>query len=177
MSDGKRRLPIVDAPSAPSPGRPSWQWIGIGVGVTFLLWMPLAYVAQLAARGYWARRLGETEPTKWAEAYDRLEGGARIELQAMLGAVLALAFLVAATIGGLVLGRFDEASGLRDATIAGALVAVLAAVLAVVTTVGVGSGWGWLVATVVTGGLGAGAGRLGAWLGRPGRRDVSGGER
>lgn len=168
MSDGKRRLPVVDT-GRPDPSglRPAWQWIGIGVGVMFLFWMPLAYGAQLLARGYWARRLGEADPSKWAEAYERLEGGARLELQLTLGAAPAVAFVVAAVIGGLVLGRFDEASGLRDATIAGALVAVGAGMLAAATSVGVGSILAWLAATAVTGCLGAGAGRLGAWLGRP----------
>ncbi len=136
------------------------------MGVIFLFWMPLAYLGQLAARGYWASRLGETDPAEVAEAYDRLEGGARLELQAVLAGVPAMAFLIAALVGGLVVGRFDEGSGVRDATWAGALVAVVAAILAVVTPSPVGTGPAFVLAMAGVSLLGAGAARLGAWLGR-----------
>lgn len=167
MSDGKRRLPIVDSQRpGPSGARPPWQWMGIGMGVIFLFWMPLAYVAQLAARAYWASRLGETAAVEVAQAYERLDEASRLELQIALGAAPAVAFVVAAVIGGLVVGRFDEGSGLRDATVSGASVAVVVAILALVMSPDVLGGLAWLVATAAISLLGAGAARFGAWLGR-----------
>ena len=105
----KRRLPVLKTPSPEeeeAAARPPWQWIGFGAVGIFAVWLPLAYVAGLAAA-----RVGS-------------EGSARFVAVALLGASLALA----STAGGFLVGRWGaQGVGVREAALAGLAAALIAA--------------------------------------------------
>ena len=104
----KRRLPVLKTPSQEeeeAAARPPWQWIGFGALGIFAVWLPLVYVAGLAAA-----RLGT-------------EGPARVAAVALLAASLALA----AVAGGFLVGRWGgPAVGVREAALAGLAAALIA---------------------------------------------------
>jgi hypothetical protein len=109
----KRRLPVLKTPSAEeeeAAARPPWQWIGFGALGIFAVWLPLVYVAELAAA-----RIGA-------------EGGARVASIVLLAASLAIAALA----GGFLIGRWGgPAVGVREAALAGLAAALIAGGLAV----------------------------------------------
>lgn len=139
MSDAKkRRLPVVKAPApdeTPEP-RPGWQWIGFGVVVIFIAWLPLTIVAQKAVDALVARGAGP--------------------LAIVLPHAVALA--LAATVGGWVIGRFGSV-GWREGALAGAAVGVASVALALASSDG-----SWALVVVV--GLAAAFAALGGALGR-----------
>jgi hypothetical protein len=108
----KRRLPVLKTASPEeeeAASRPPWQWIGFGAVGIFAVWLPLAYVAGLAAA-----RIG-------------LEGAARSVSLAVLAASLALA----STAGGFLVGRWGaHGVGVREAALAGLAAALIAGGLA-----------------------------------------------
>ncbi|WP_437966377.1 hypothetical protein WMF04_43375 [Sorangium sp. So ce260] len=162
MVDGpKRRLPVVGsgAPGAAPPGggtggpekrrlpvlqsggddegeeRPPWHWIALGTVATFIVWLPLAGLANTLLR----RML---ERTGDAAA----QGSVRF---AMVG-LNAIAFALAGVAGGYLVGRFGGRAGRREAAASGAVVAALAWALAL--TEGAPAGalvWALLLAVMV----------------------------
>ncbi|HEY1696768.1 MAG TPA: hypothetical protein VGG39_31625 [Polyangiaceae bacterium] len=105
----KRRLPVLKTASPEeeeAANRPPWQWIGFGAVGIFAAWLPLAYVAGLAAA-----RIG-------------LEGGARPVAVGVMAASLAVASMA----GGFLVGRWGaHGVGVREAALAGLAAALIAA--------------------------------------------------
>jgi hypothetical protein len=107
--DTKRRLPVVRTPSPEeeeAAARPPWQWVGFGAVGIFAVWLPLAYLAGLAAA-----RIGGA-------------GGA----PGLEVAVLAASLAVASFAGGFLVGRWGAGGvGVREAALAGFSAALIAA--------------------------------------------------
>jgi hypothetical protein len=86
--------------------RPPWQWIGFGAVGIFAVWLPLSYLAGLAAA-----RIG-------------VEGSARTVAVGVMVASLAMA----STAGGFLVGRWGaQGVGVREAALAGLAAALIAA--------------------------------------------------
>jgi len=114
--DKKRRLPILQnkAPEEEeTEPRPPWHWSGIGVVVTFLLWLPIAAaIAALTAR-----------LTQNADSPAMGLG--------MLVVGLHLAgFGLATFIGGFFIGKFGGDAGPREGAVSGFVTAAFAVALA-----------------------------------------------
>lgn len=107
MAD-KRRLPVLKTRTPEeeeAAARPPWQWVGFGAVGIFAVWLPLSYVAGLAAA-----RIGA-------------EGSAALLAVVVLGASLA----IASTAGGFLVGRWGaEGVGVREAALAGLAAALIA---------------------------------------------------
>ena len=104
----KRRLPVLKAPvegEDEAPARPPWQWVGFGALAIFVVWLPLAFLAGLAAV--------------------RLGGFADAPLLSV--ALLASGLAVAAGAGGFLVGRWGPGGvGVREAALAGLAAALVA---------------------------------------------------
>lgn len=152
--DGKRRLPVLqgrhDPPGEPPvEERPPWRWVPIGAAATFLAWLPLAALAEGVTR-----RLVAIEDARGAPAPAGI----------WLVAAHALAFFVAGSLGGLLVGRAGGKAGRREATLAGAAAGALAWLIAAAQgTPGGALVWGSLL--VIITGLGAIAGHAGGRVG------------
>jgi len=145
--DTKRRLPVLKTPTEgggddEAPERPPWQWVGFGAVAIFAVWLPLAFLAALAAT--------------------RLGG---VEASLVLALTVSMSSLaLAAVAGGFLVGRWGTAGvGVREAALAGLSAGLIAAVLA---WGGPGAGAGGLVTVVVAVPFAA----LGGWLGLRRRR-------
>jgi hypothetical protein len=115
----KRRLPLLKSAPEPhahasgaepdEPPRPPWQWVGFGALAIFVVWLPLAWLATLAAVRIVA-----------------------IGASPVVGAIpFAASLAVAATAGGYLVGRWGtEGVGVREASLAGLAAALVATVLA-----------------------------------------------
>jgi hypothetical protein len=144
-----RRLPVVQS-SAPedaaAEARPAWQWVLIGGGLVFTIWLPLAMVALALGRWLASTRVELTDP----EAVIRFETSAsaseRMVVSAMILVPIVVSLGVACMAGGALVGRFGGRSGLREALLAG----VVAACTAWVVALAAGALSPWPVA-VVTG--------------------------
>ncbi len=155
--DKKRRLPILQnkAPAADeeeAEPRPPWHWSGIGVVVTFLVWLPIA--AAIAAL---TRRLTENGVTP------------TLGLGILVVALHLLGFWSATFVGGFFIGRFGGEAGPKEGAVSGFVTAAFAVALAAAApgqTIGILI-WGLLLGIV--GGTGAAIGGLGARLGKRGR--------
>jgi hypothetical protein len=111
----KRRLPLLKAtPDEENGGdpRPPWQWVGFGTLAIFVVWVPLSWVATLAAQ-----RMGELDPTP-VHLLER-------------ALPFALGLSLAALAGGYLVGRWGTAgAGVREAALAGLAAALIATALA-----------------------------------------------
>ncbi len=165
MSDPekKRRLPLVQqGPPPDEPGdedRPPWHWSGIGAVATFLVWLPLAAIAaKLGARFADQAELGVSVPDGAATAVPLSA------LFVLIGLQLA-GFLLAASAGGFLVGRFGGKAGPKEGAVGGFVAAAVAwALAAAAPTPGPGAPV-WAVLLVVLGGLGAVSGFWGARAG------------
>ena len=132
----RRRLPVLQEkepePSPPDDDdekRPPWHWVGFGTVAIFAAWLPLSYVAGwFVRRGVGPYVGGATTPEEMAAKIEALDGDQRVRLALiqMLPHVLALA--LGAFAGGFLVGRFGP--GVREATMAGAMTAIIAMTLA-----------------------------------------------
>lgn len=117
MSDQapKRRLPVLqtrdEPPAPPDEERPPWHWSPIGAVATFLVWLPLAALAESLTR----TAASPADPSAAVPAASLW----------MLPAQT-LAFFVGAFAGGFVVGRLGGKAGRKEATLAGVLAGVLA---------------------------------------------------
>ncbi|WP_437673674.1 hypothetical protein [Sorangium sp. So ce131] len=92
--------------------RPPWQWIALGAAAIFLVWLPLAGLANTLL-------LRALEPTGDAAT----PPSARL---VTLGLINVLAFAIAGLAGGYLVGRFGGRAGRREAAASGAAVAATA---------------------------------------------------
>lgn len=120
--DAKRRLPVVQPPGAePEDPRPPWHWVGFGAVAIFVVWLPLAYVAEAVGRRLTAQRLGGGE-THLAE----LSRADRLAVLARIAVPQALALVLAGLAGGFLVTRFGNKTRRRDAAFSGLAVGLLA---------------------------------------------------
>lgn len=136
--------------------RPPWHWIGFGTVAIFAAWLPLAYLAGAYVKRRLAPYVGDAQTLQ--EANQKLKAlpddeYVRVTMIQLVPHLLALGLGAAA--GGFLVGRFG--SGVREASMAGAMATLIAVVLA-----GAQSGFSWT--SIVMVGLGAGF----AWLGGKG---------
>lgn len=169
-SSGKRRLPVVQSPRAPSGGgddaddasRPPWHWVGFGVVIIFAAWLPLAYVSGAVQARMFASRFGEgasRDQIELALAAMTSAERASLTLTQAIPGVLALA--LASFAGGVVVGRFGLGTGVRETARAGALVAIIAMALSL-REASLASLVSALVLLLVATGFAAWGGRVGA---------------
>jgi hypothetical protein len=122
--DGKRRLPLLQAPAAPGGEgseedvrRPAWQWVGFGAVAVLTAWLPLSALVGLLGSKLAAG--SEADPARVARA-----GAAIVGLH-----VVALA--LAAFAGGFVVGRWGGSGvGVRTAGLAGLVAGLVAIAIA-----------------------------------------------
>lgn len=162
-----RRLPVLQnpAPGAADEQRPPWQWVAIGAGFVFTLWIPLAMAAQWLSRALAASLVDLRDAHAVAHFNATAPASERVLLSLVLLGPLALSFVAACVVGGVLVGRFGARAGAREATLAGLLAAVVAWLAALLG--GALSPWSVAVSSfVVLGAAGALLTRLGGWLGR-----------
>jgi hypothetical protein len=118
----KRRLPLLNAtPDEENDGdsRPPWQWVGFGALAIFVVWLPLSWVATLAAQ--------------------RIDGTA-LSTSLLRALLFGLGLALAALAGGFLVGRWGtDGVRVREAALAG-LAAALVATLLTWCTLGVSLG-------------------------------------
>jgi hypothetical protein len=150
--DKKRRLPIIQdkapAEEEETEPRPPWHWSGIGVVVTFLVWLPIAAgIARLTVR------LTENA------------GSPAIGLGMLVVSLHLLGFWLATFVGGFFIGRFGGEAGPREGAVSGFVTAAFAVALAAANPA---QGVSLLLAIV--GGTGATSGWFGARIGKKNRK-------
>jgi tRNA-(ms[2]io[6]A)-hydroxylase len=131
----KRRLPVVqpkpENDDESAEPRPPWHWIGFGVVAVFAVWLPLAMLAEAIGLRVARARLGTAlEDLRVLQA--RLAELPREDRTSIWMAILApqvVALTVASLAGGYLVGRWGRGAGVREATIAGVAVALLAGML------------------------------------------------
>jgi hypothetical protein len=151
--DKKRRLPILQNKEAADESealpRPPWHWSGIGVVVSFLVWLPIAAgIAALTAR------LG---PTAAASA---MGWGLLIVVMHLFG------FLVATFAAGFLIGKFGGEAGPKEGAMSGFVTAVFAVALAAASPTAGATIVTWAVLLVIVGAGGAASSMVGARVGK-----------
>ncbi|WP_437333870.1 hypothetical protein [Sorangium sp. So ce394] len=149
-SPEKRRLPVLQG-GGDDDGeeRPPWHWIALGTVAIFIVWLPLAGLANTLLRRM-IERTGDAAA----------EGSVRL---AMVG-LNAIAFALAGLAGGYLVGRFGGRAGRREAAASGAVVAALAWTLALAEGAPAGA-LGWALLLVVMVAIGAAASYAGGRVG------------
>jgi hypothetical protein len=151
----KHKLPVIQEASPEDPARPPLQWIGFGAVAILVAWLPLAGLF-----GHLANRLSVTwlGPVSSAEdaalAVARLDATERLRMELALVGIHGAGLVIAALVGGYLVGRWGGEAGAREAAMAGAVAVAIVGVIAFVTT---GPSWTPLVA-VALGILASGAG-------------------
>jgi len=118
MATTKRRLPLLKSEGdgqEPDEARPPWQWVGFGTVMTFIAWLPLAYLGTAIVVPSGGAAGAETHPED-----------ARL-VRVLVATLLPLALATLA--GGFLVGRFGKPAGVREAVLAGALTGLVAVVL------------------------------------------------
>ncbi|MFO0675051.1 MAG: hypothetical protein U0169_00825 [Polyangiaceae bacterium] len=162
----KRRLPVLQSPpkggdAGDDEARPPWHWIGFGAVATFAAWLPLAYAAESLSARITDRIAGPVADLAAAELRAAsLSARDRALLTAGVVGTRLGAMAIAAFSGGYLVGRFGAPAGIREAALAGFVVALSALVLAWSAT-------GFLAASLVLLALFPG---VAAWGARVGRR-------
>jgi hypothetical protein len=117
-----RRLPLLqENKSETEEQRPAWHWIGFGAAAIFIVWLPLAYLAEAVSRRLVVGRIGAGE-----RVLEDLSVAERRAALVMLVAPQAIALLLASLSGGLLVTRFGKGTRVRDAALAGLMVGLLA---------------------------------------------------
>lgn len=164
MSAPKRRLPVLNsAPTeAEDDARPAWHWAFLGAVLVFLLWAPLAMLSQALVAKLVGSSLDGSDPSTIAA---QLAGSsARARTYAIAVGIPALSFILGAGLGGLLVGRLGGRAGIREATFAGIISAVVVSALAA-ARVGLVSFFGTVALLSLIGGLSSWAGgRMGLRL-------------
>jgi peptidoglycan/LPS O-acetylase OafA/YrhL len=106
----KRHLPVLPSQGSPDePPRPPWQWVGLGAGAIFAVWLPLSVLVGALAGRLLAHAVDEEAQRRAAIA---LSVGYAFELA---GGALA---------GGYLVGRWGPRNvGVREAMLSGLLAA------------------------------------------------------
>jgi len=140
-------LQTKDEPPSPDEDRPPWHWAPIGAVATFLVWLPLAALAESLTAGTTA---GEPATS----------GVFRLSAQA-------LACFAGAFAGGLLVGRLGGKAGRKEATLSGLLASAIAWLIALSQS-DPSSAFMWLVwclLLVILATIGGAAALLGGRLG------------
>lgn len=157
--DKKRRLPIIQNTAPPEEDeaepRPPWHWSGIGVVITFLLWLPIAG--------------GLTGLTRWIFQSDVIPAVNEIRTTVLLIVVLNfLGFCIATFLGGFFIGKFGGEAGPKEGAVSGFVTAAVAVALATgasktlsIPDIGIA-----ILLLILVGGTGALSGRFGAKVGK-----------
>jgi hypothetical protein len=144
--DGKRRLPLVQAPADGGDGDPErapWQWVAFGAVAIVTTWVPLTALA-----GTIVARLGP--PASDAGV---------VRLGAAIATAYGCALALGSFVGGFVVGRWGgNGVGVREAGLAGLAAAAVAIAAATVTS---GFSTGALLVVLVVGPSAAVGGALG----------------
>lgn len=151
--DKKRRLPILQnkapADEPEEEPRPPWHWSGIGVVVTFLVWLPTA--AGIAAL---TRRMSDGASTP------------ALGLGLTIVALHLVGFWVATFVGGFFIGKFGGEAGPKEGAVSGFVTAAFAVALAAGGPVPGATIITWALLLIIVGGTGATSGMLGAKIGK-----------
>ncbi len=144
MADSeKRHLPLLQpGGDGPDRERPRWHWAGIGGLVVVVTWLPLAMLAQLARARVVADLKAESAQAA-AELIKALSSTQRMWLGFVMVILPLLTVVGAGLVGGIVVGRYGEGAGKREATLGGLLAAAFGLLL---TISGAGGGAGGLQA-------------------------------
>jgi tRNA-(ms[2]io[6]A)-hydroxylase len=134
----RRRLPVISntPPPAPADGaedepRPPWHWVGFGTVAIFAAWLPLAYIAGAVSARVMAARFGADASRDAIDlALSTMTAGERARLMATVALPSIVGLAIAAFGGGFVIGRFGPGTGVREAAMAGGVVAFLASAMA-----------------------------------------------
>jgi hypothetical protein len=106
------------------------HWVGFGAVAIFAAWLPLAYAAQaLAARSLSARFGPDASREDVAGRIAAMPWGERAALVVTQALPHALALAIAAFAGGFLTGRFSPRARGREAAMAGAATATVAALV------------------------------------------------
>ena len=144
-----RRLPILGQKPAPPPGapslplpdqdddRPPWHWSAIGSVLVFVLWLPLSMLTAAMGQG-------------------------RSPAVQFIAAVLGLG--LSSLAGGGVVARYGKTAGVREATVSGLAVAIIATLVAVVGTGQVMNAWVFVPTALLTAGFCHLGGRIGMYF-------------
>jgi tRNA-(ms[2]io[6]A)-hydroxylase len=133
-SMAKRQLPILNQKMAPPVGslpepeteRPAWQWVPIGLVLTYLMWVPLASVT--VRLGQWLL------PAIYPDPSARSAGVAVV----IVGLLQAAVLMICCGATGYVIGAHGGQAGRREALATGALAGALPVLLLAVLPVGGG---------------------------------------
>lgn len=151
--DKKRRLPVLQnkAPDGEDDAepRPPWHWSGIGVVVTFLLWLPIAAgIAALTVR------------------LTQNAGSPAFGLGVLVVSLHLLGFWLATFIGGFFIGKFGGDAGPREGAVSGFVTAAFAVALAASAPGQNISYFIWALLLVIIGSTGATSSWFGAKVGK-----------
>jgi hypothetical protein len=169
VAESKRRLPVLKQTPEEEQGeeaRPPWHWAGFGAAATVAAWLPLLYVAEAAKRRLLdARFAGAASEEEVREAIGALPTTEQAKTWALVIGLPIVGFVVGAMFGGYVVGRWGgDKAGVREAAVAGALAALVIAVLSAVS----GGGVSWVYVVLI--GVSAGTAALGGKVGVRRRR-------
>lgn len=166
MSSPKRRLPVLK--SAPpliegdGDDRPAWHWAFLGAVLVFLLWAPLAMLAQALVARLVGGAIDAGDPSGIAAHLANAGAGERARFWGIVVGLPAFSFVLGAGLGGLLVGRLGGRAGVKEATAAGLIAACTVSALAAVR-VGLVSSFGTFAVLSVLGGLSAWAGGRIGW--------------
>lgn len=151
--DKKRRLPILQnkepADESEALPRPPWHWSGIGVVVSFLVWLPIAAgIAALTAR---------VAPNAATPA---------LGLGILIVAMHLFGFLVATFAAGFLIGMFGGEAGPKEGAVSGFVTAAFAVALAAAAPTAGATIVTWAVLLVIVGASGAASSMMGAKIGK-----------
>ncbi len=151
--DKKRRLPLLQNKSPEDESealpRPPWHWSGIGVVVSFLVWLPIAAgIAALTAR---------LTPTAATPA---------VGLGILIVGMHLFGFLVATFAAGFLIGKFGGDAGPKEGAVSGFFTAAFAVALAAAGPRVGGTIVTWALLLVIVGAIGAASSMVGAKVGK-----------
>ena len=128
--------------------RPPWHWSAIGSVLVFVLWLPLSMITA------WLSRLALGDTPEAAVSHGQAA------LVQVLVAVLGLA--LASVAASVIVTRYGKTAGVREVTVSGLAVAIIATLVAVVSSGRVMDVWIVVPVAIVS----AGACHVGGRIGR-----------
>jgi tRNA-(ms[2]io[6]A)-hydroxylase len=159
----KRRLPVVQPREDEGEARPAWHWSVIGAVATLLGWLPLAMLSELGKRRILSN--AGDDPEAIARSIEALSPGQRMTLALLMVVGPLLSLAIAAFGAGVLVGRFGGAAGAKEATVAGAAAALLAALVVALQLINTGGLFNFALTAALVLVIAALAARGGALLG------------
>ncbi|MFO0658795.1 MAG: hypothetical protein U0165_03030 [Polyangiaceae bacterium] len=163
-----RRLPVLQS-SKPAPGaaqapssdepepRPAWHWSAIGALLIFSMMLPLSMLAAGVTGSFLTSIVPAGSPEQVQEFLNHADSNTLWKIRLAQVTPGAIAFVMAATAGGALVGRFGGDARTKEATVAGLIAATVAWSLAAITA---GFASTWMVWPAL-----AGIGSLSAFVG------------